>query len=351
MSVDLLVVGGGPVGLVTALLASRAGLSAEVVEARRPPIDKACGEGLMPAGVARLAALGIDPPGMPIRGIRYQAGEQAAEARFRGGPGRGVRRTVLMAELDRAASEHGVPVRRGTVVGVVAGPSAVTVHLRDGAARTAAYVVGADGLHSTLRRLSGLGSGDPRVRAAGGGRRWGVRQHFAVPPWSELVEVHWARHAEAYVTPVANDLVGVAVLSARRAPFATQLAWFPELRERLVAAEAGRPRGAGPLRQRTLARSRGRVALVGDAAGYVDALTGEGLSVGFAQAAELVDALRRGSLRDYERRWRRVVRRSSLLTGGLLAASRFPPSRRLIVPAAQRLPAVFGALVNTAARG
>lgn len=350
MSTDLIVVGGGPVGLVTALLASRAGLSVVVIEQRGGPIDKACGEGLMPAGLARLAALGVDPPGLPIRGIRYRAGDRVAEARFRAGPGRGVRRTALMEQLHRATAEQGVRVCGGTVAGLAQTGTAVTVDLRDGARRSAAYVVGADGLHSTIRRLSGLG--DRRGREASGGRRWGVRQHYAVAPWCDLVEVHWSPDAEAYVTPVAPDLVGVAVLSARRAPFAEQLEWFPGLRERLAAVDpVTRPRGAGPLRQRTVARTAGRIALVGDAAGYVDALTGEGLSVGFAQAAELVQAVRRDSLQDYERRWRQVVRRSSLLTGGLLAASGFPPARRLIVPAAQRLPTVFSALVNTAARG
>jgi flavin-dependent dehydrogenase len=68
---DLLVVGGGPGGLATALHARRHGLSVIVAEPRPDPIDKACGEGLMPGGLAELASLGVDPAGMPFRGIAY----------------------------------------------------------------------------------------------------------------------------------------------------------------------------------------------------------------------------------------------------------------------------------------
>ena len=104
-----------------------------------------------------------------------------------------------------------------------------------------------------------------------------------------MVEVHWADDLEAYVTPVDDDLVGVALLTSRREPFDVQLKEFPALAERLETARAagdgpGATMGAGPLRQRSRARVSGRVLLVGDAAGYVDALTGEGIAVGLASA-------------------------------------------------------------------
>ena len=349
MTADLIVVGAGPVGLLTALLAARAGMSVEVVEQRRGPIDKACGEGIMPAGLNLLAAIGVDPDGMPIRGIRYVAGDRQVEADFAHGPGRGVRRLVLAEQMRRAAAESGVVLIEGKLIGLAQGASSVTAHLADGSLRSAAYVVGADGLHSTVRRLAGLESSRQRAMDR---RRWGLRQHFALRPWTDLVEVHWSTGAEAYVTPVGRDVVGVAVLSGDRSTFATHLESFPALRELLGDAEAvSAPRGAGPLSQRSLARTRGRIALVGDAAGYVDALTGEGMSVGWRQAAALVTAITQDALPDYERLWRRVVRRSSLLTGGLLAASAFQPARALLVPAAQRIPSLFGAAVNAASRG
>ena len=122
---------------------------------------------------------------------------------------------------------------------------------------------------------------------------------------------------------------------------------FPELRERVAGSRTGvRVRGAGPLRQRARRRVAGRALLVGDAAGYVDALTGEGLSVGLACARELVRCVVEGRPQDYERAWLRATRRYRVLTGGLLFAAQRPPLRRTIVPAAERLPWVFERIVD-----
>lgn len=347
MSVDLLIVGGGPVGLVTALIARRRGLVVEVVEPRVQPVDKACGEGIMPAGLALLSELKIDPPGHVIRGIRYLSEDRSVDARFSRGVGRGVRRTQLQLLLLEAVRAEGVTVHSSAVVGIAESASGVEATLRDGASRHASFVAGADGLHSSIRRLCGLSA--PARRAV---RRRGLRRHFAVEPWSDLVEVHWSPAAEAYVTPVGERLVGVAVLTERVGSFDEQLADFPALGERLRRAPpASSITGAGPFRQRTTARTRGRVALVGDAAGYVDAITGEGLTVGWRQAAALVDAIASGSLDGYERDWRRVVRRSTMLTSGLLAAARIPAARRILVPSAVRMPRLFGQIVDLASRG
>ena len=68
---DLVIAGGGPIGLATALYAARAGLDVVVREPRRGVIDKACGEGLMPAAVTDLQELGVRLEGHPISGIRY----------------------------------------------------------------------------------------------------------------------------------------------------------------------------------------------------------------------------------------------------------------------------------------
>ena len=109
-------------------------------------------------------------------------------------------------------------------------------------------------------------------------------------------------------------------------------------------------RGAGPLRQRAHRRVAGRVLLVGDAAGYVDALTGEGIALGLAQARAAVAAVVAGSPDDYEAAYRRLGRRHDLLTNALLASSRVQLVRRRLVPAAPRLPWVFGAAVDQLAR-
>ncbi len=333
---DLVVVGGGPVGLGTALYAHRAGLDVAVLEPRTGTIDKACGEGLMPSAVRALAELGVDPSGHTLRGIRYVAGDRAVEASFRAGPGRGVRRTVLHDALTEAVHDAGIPVRPHRVASLQQDDHAVVL---DGGLR-ARYVVAADGLRSPLRRLLGL-------EARGHGpTRYGLRRHVAVRPWTEFVEVHWGPGVEAYVTPVADDLVGVAVLTDRRGPFDEQVAHFPDLLTRLRGGTAKGVRGAGPLRQRTRRRVAGRVLLVGDSAGYVDAVTGEGIALGLAQARAAVAALAADDPERYERDWRRLTRVHSALTHGLLEATRVPVVRRALVPAAVRLPGVFEAAVN-----
>ena len=336
---DLLVAGGGPVGLATALYAARAGLDVAVREPRSGPVDKACGEGLMPGAVARLAELGVHPTGHPVAGIRYLQHGRSVEAPFTRGPGRGVRRTTLHDALTEAVTAAGVTVEERPVTTVEQRADHVLV---DG--EPVRHLVAADGLHSPLRRLLGL-EAEPSTS-----RRYGLRCHLRTAPWSSYVDVHWAPGAEAYVTPVADDLVGVAVLSESRLPFEETLLAFPELRDRLDGLERGRVRGAGPLRQRSTRRTSGRVLLVGDASGYVDALTGEGIAVGLAQARAAVDAVRRDDARSYEWAWRRIGWRHDLLTKGLLAASGHPALRRRIVPAAAALPHVFGAAVNQLAR-
>jgi flavin-dependent dehydrogenase len=334
--IDVLVVGGGPAGLAAAIGCAQAGLSVTVAEPRDGPIDKACGEGLMPSAVRRLAAIGVHPKGRPVTGIRYLDHRGSVDARFRHGPGLGVRRTELHAALASRAGQLGIPVLPARVTAVAQDGDGVTaggLHAR--------YLVAADGLHSAIRRACGL---DPPPASH---PRYGLRRHYRVAPWTDLVEVYWSRGSEAYVTPVADDQVGVAVLGDTRGDYEARLAAFPALRERLAGAEpTSSVRGAGPLRQDVGRRTAGSVLLVGDASGYLDALTGEGIGAALAQAAALADCLAAGRTRDYERAWLRVTRKSRVLTGGLLWSRNQRLIGPLIVPAARRLPWLFTAIVN-----
>ncbi len=341
---DVLVVGGGPVGLAAAIEARLAGLSVVVVEPRPGPIDKACGEGLMPGAVVGLERLGVRPPGRPLAGIAYDDGTRRAEHRFARSAGLGVRRTLLHTALVDRARSVGAELVRGRVTDLRPTGDAV-----EAAGMQARWVLACDGLHSRTRTAVGLAA-DPRARGRGAGRRYGLRRHYRVAPWGDLVEVHWARRAEAYVTPVAQDLVGVALLGPRGMDYEQVLAGIPALRARLQGAEPDGPvMGAGPLRQRTRGRVAGRVLLVGDASGYVDALTGEGIRLGIAQARAAVACVVADRPQDYERRWTRESRGFRVVTGGLVAWA-MSPARRAVVPAAAALPPVFGGIVERLAR-
>lgn len=336
--VDVVIVGGGPIGLATAIDARLAGLSVVVIERRAGAVDKACGEGLMPAALAALARLAVDPAGMPIAGFRYSDGSRSAEHRFPTVVGRGVRRTTLHAALSARAAQLGVEVRRAVAAQPVV--EADGVRVGDTSAR---YLIGADGLHSAVRRAAGLAA------PARGPRRYGLRRHFAQAPWSDLVEVHWGARSEVYVTPVAPDLVGVAVLGGRGCDFDAALAEHPELAARLDGSPAvGELRGAGPLRQRVRRRAAGRVLLVGDAAGYVDALTGEGLAVGFAAGRAAVRAVVRDDPGAYDAAWRKATRAPRLITGAVLALA-VSPARPVVVPLAAAAPRLFGAAIQALA--
>ncbi|MGE0639527.1 MAG: NAD(P)/FAD-dependent oxidoreductase [Thermoanaerobaculia bacterium] len=356
-SFDVGIVGGGPVGLATAIAARSHGLSVLVCERRTPPLDKACGEGLMPAGVAALERLGVAIPerARPFRGISYRSGDVAAEADFPDGArGLGVRRTALHGALADRARALGVELRFGCAAEAAPG----------GALRTAEgehpcrFLVGADGLRSAVRRAAPFHFPSPAPRADD---RFGVVRHYALAPWSERVEVWFGDGAEAYVTPLAADEIGVAILwsprargerssrDAEGAGFDALLsgALPSALQARLPPATAlGRDRGAGPFRQPRGRVASGCTALVGDAAGYVDALTGEGLSLGFECAERLGEALRRDDLDGYSRAARRLFRLPDRLTRLTLFAALRPRLRHRLVVQLGANPALFTALLG-----
>ncbi len=345
MQPDVLIIGGGPAGLACAIAASQLGARVEVAEPQTGAIDKCCGEGLLPLAVSSLSALGIDAAGYgsPLAGIAFLHGKQRAEVRFTA-PAFGVRRTRLHQALLARASDAGVQI---TASGARLAPD----FARNGRVclgedmRRPGWVVGADGTQSAVRGMAGFGQG--RLTS----RRFALRQHFRVAARARIspfVEVHWARGAQAYVTPVDRGEIGVAIVSeAKLTGMPAALALFPALEAQLRGATAcSTPRGA-VTPHRTLRTSvRGRVALVGDASGSVDAITGDGLSLGFAQALALGQALAAGDLGSYAAAHRKLMRVPRLMSRTLL----FMGSRPMVTRASMALlagtPGLFPALLR-----
>jgi flavin-dependent dehydrogenase len=360
---DVAIVGGGPAGLAVAIHAARQGLATLLLERQGLPRDKACGEGLMPAGLRELEALGarahLTPADCsPIVGIRYlQEDGTSVEGRLPAPGGLGIRRLALEAALERSAREVGVELREHTqVTGVDRTSERVRLTTATGEQVEARLLVAADGLASPLRHAQGL-DGAPRSSAP---KRYGLRQHFQLRPWTPFVEVHFAQGVEAYVTPAGAERVGVAFLwrdggMEGRIGFPELVRHFPALEARLAGVRPdSTPRGAGPLERSVRARSLDRFVLVGDAAGYVDAITGEGLTLAFRSAAELgrrlpevlANGASRASLASYERAVRAPYRRYVFFTRLLLTLARRPGLRARVIRQLARVPPLFGWMLN-----
>jgi flavin-dependent dehydrogenase len=338
---DVFVIGGGPAGLAAAIAARQKGFSVIVADGAEPPIDKPCGEGLMPETQVALRDLGVELPalaGYSFWGIRFVQGETQVVADFPVGQGIGIRRPLLHEFLVAKAEQCGVRFLWRTPVRGLEGSE---VQLTDSAVRPR-WIIGADGGGSRVRRWSELEATVHRKQ------RSAARRHYRVEPWSEYTEIHWGRRAQAYVTPISSHEVCIVVTAeeAEDASFGKALEGMPELQERLAGAELGsRERGAITAMHSLRRVSRGNVALVGDASGNVDAITGEGLRLAFRQALALAEAMERGDLRGYERAHRRLSRRPIWMGKLMLQLGRRAGMRERALGMLSRKPELFARLL------
>jgi len=338
---DVFVVGGGPAGLVAAMAARKNGLSVTLADGAEPPIDKPCGEGLMPETQAALRDLGIRPDGSEgyeFRGIQFIQDGTRFAADFPEGHGMGLRRPLLHAMLVAKAEERGVRLLWKTPV---VGMTSEGVQLKSGFV-SARWIVGADGGGSRVRRWSGLEAIAQRTQ------RFATRRHYRVQPWSDYMEVYWARGAQAYVTPIGREEVCIVVMAERLedAAFAKMLKDLPELRQRLNGAElTSRERGAITVIYRLKKVARGNVALVGDASGGVDAITGEGLRLAFRQALALAAALEVNNVQSYEEAHRELAWRPMRMGKLMLLLGRHEALRRRSFDILASRPRLFESLL------
>lgn len=344
---DVFIAGGGPAGLAAAIAAAGKGLRVTVADPALPPIDKACGEGLMPDAVADIASLGVhlnSEEAVPFRGIRFCSGDgtKAAEAVFLGTSGLGVRRSHLHARLIERAASLGVSLLWGARTTGFSGGE-VDCQGRKIACR---WLIGADGENSQVRKW--MSNRRPRYEHI----RFGYRQHFRVTPWSDLVEVYWVPGGQIVAAPVAPDQVCVAITSRTgRARLDDALQEAPALAARLAGTPAMTAvRGARAALRRLPFVHRGNIALVGDASGSVDPITGEGLGLAFQQAAALAEALAAGDLRRYQTAHNRISRLPRLMSRLILAMDSHPRFQTRALRALSAEPQIFARLLNTHVR-
>jgi flavin-dependent dehydrogenase len=338
--IDVAVLGGGPAGLAAALALRQCGCNVALYDAQHPPIDKACGEGLMPESVRLLHGLGIalgSEDGAELAGISFHDASSAARGAFSSGGGLGVRRMRLHRRLAARAAEMGVALHWGASVRAMAGGGFAA-----GSPIHADFFVIADGLCSTLAAAAGFR--EQRCYST----RYASRQPFRCRPWSDTVEVHWGRREQLYITPVAENEVNVALLTSHRGRrVCDALPDFPEVARRLVNAAATSIARGAVTRTRALRQVvRGNVAVLGDASGSVDAITGEGLLSAFRQAHAVADALAAGNLERYAAAHRQIARNPRRMARLLLLLDRHPRLQARFIAALARQPESFAALVR-----
>ncbi len=338
---DALVVGGGPAGLAAAIALRQKGIDVLVVEALQPPIDKACGEGLMPDAQCNLQALGISvtaQQGAPFDGISFLSGRHQVTAPFARGRGIGIRRLQLHHLLVQRCHELGVRLAWGSRATMPPGQPLLV----EGEPCIYRYAIGADGQSSRVRQAIGLGPG--RILS----RRYGTRCHYQVAPWSRMVEVHWGDLGEAYITPVGPEEICVATVSrdpARR--MEAVLASLPSLRARLSGANPlSRVRGALTTTRKLRRVTAANVALTGDASGAVDAITGEGIALSFRQALLLAEAITADNLVMYQTGHPAILRRPHLMSMAMLSMDAWPWLRKRAMGLFAAQPQLFAQLIS-----
>jgi flavin-dependent dehydrogenase len=306
-------------------------LSVTVADPAQPQIDKACGEGMMPDALSALQHLGIriDPgEGAIFRGIKFKQPGAQVEARFQQSYGLGIRRRRLHQILVDHATRQGVKIEWGRRV-----TGAPPIASR--------WVIGADGQNSATRTWAGL---DKKRTTS---RRFGFRRHFQVVPWTDRVEVHWGDNCQAYVTPVGEEEICIALISGDgRTRFDDLYNSFPELANRVRGARpTSAIKGAVSVTCRVAQVANQRVALVGDAAGSIDAITGQGLAIAFQQAVAIGEALASGNLAKYRAAHRRIVRQPATMANLMLQLDRHPKLRRGAIALLAAEPEIFANLL------
>lgn len=311
---DALVVGAGPAGSVTALLLARAGRAVRVIERARFPRRKVCGEYLNGGAVDALARLGlldaVRAHAAPLRGVRLVPAGAAAVTLPFGRPALACARDVLDATLLDAALAAGATLEHARVEDVIVeGGRACGVRVRadDGALveRRARCVVGADGIGSIVARKLRL------TRSLRSGARYAVGGHYAgFGALDAHVEMYAGGGAYFALNPLDAMRTNVMVVVPRD----RLAAWSADVDAGVGGAAAALGRGVrsferaqrigarvsvGPLAHDVHGTAVPGALLVGDAAGFLDPFTGQGIFLALAGAEHAAEAILRDAFAPY----------------------------------------------------
>ncbi len=312
--VDVAVVGAGPAGCAAALALRARGCSVAVLEKGSFPRHKVCGDFLTPGAAALLRELGgglVERAGpRPLRGMRITFEGRSVLSDFpRGASGWGLARRGLDAALARRAEEAGARVwyrlRVGGFRRAADGAWLVEGGHPDGARRAwrARLLVEAGGRHGLIARRLDWRRDDPSLV------RYALWSHMeGVRGLGDRGEMHVLGDGYVGVAPLDDsERANVTMVLTPRAMarargdvagfLRTALSLHPELGPRCRDARLLAPvRGTGPLACRARRLASPGLAVVGDAAGFIDPFTGEGIFVALTSARLLAEAAGRHGL-------------------------------------------------------
>jgi geranylgeranyl reductase family protein len=307
---DVLVVGAGPAGSATAAAIAAGGRSVVLLEASRHPRPKACAEYASPIIAEELDRLGLgaeawQADAAPVCGMRVIRGDDAVDVRYadaRGPrPAWGLDRTRFDATLAAHAVSLGAELLDRTAFVDAWRTSdgwVTTARTASGQERTVAsrWLVGADGARSRLAHRLGV---ERPVRMP---RRLGLIAHYeADPALVEHGEMHVGRDCYIGLAPLANGRLNVGMALPADRPgsaerrYEAAIASIPAVRARLEGRRRLTPiRGASPIGHRVARAAGPGWMLVGDAAGFIDPFTGEGIFRALRSARAAAAALAEG---------------------------------------------------------
>lgn len=365
---DVVIVGAGPAGVACALTLAKHNLEVALVEKRAFPVVKACGESILPMGVAHLKKLGIleriKPEHYhPTEGICYHINHHSSKANFIDGYGLGINRSILSQAFSAAINDYpSITMFDHTAIKDIDFPFLTFMHKEKLFHCSSNFVVGADGLRSRVREILGIKTKLPHFR------RWAMTAHFGVEPWSSLVEIYLHNNAEAYVSPTGPKEVNIVLMWSpkkysvkTKSPFFSLLSLFPELEKRLNPPfMLHKAHAIGPFHHRAKRRfTTLQAALIGDAAGYTDPLTGEGINYGLFEGQllgqKLASRLAAGqSMSQNDLRYFQLVANlkklpHEMLTYGMLLMQSQPALFERVVHYFNRKPNVLSALTGISA--
>jgi len=344
------IIGGGPAGLATAICLAEKGFEVTLFDKSTFPVDKVCGEGIMPTGVEFLKKHDLlnlinSNDKKEYYGVKYVANNaKTLEGRFKSGFGLGIKRTVLSEALYKKLTHfQNVKIYENSeLVDIYKNDDSVGVEIANDVNNKKYefdYLIGCDGIISKVRKLCILESNKYIEH-----QRIGARMHFDTETWSDLVEVYWKDYIEAYITPVGSNIVQFAFIwdnksvrpQSRYRMDVGLKELFPQLFKRVEGCkQVSKLKTIGPIAVSSKKLYKNRVILLGDAYTYLDGITGEGISIAFKEAQCLADSVFNYSddfIKYYEKEVKKITNNYLRMTNLALLLSYYPILRRILFP-------------------